>query len=190
MCCFLCIVPLVYSFFFVYLRGLIYYRILSYVPQRCSILAYTTSFQMTHSKRNNIDFKLLSFNVRGIRSSTKRKALFTWLSERKYDIIFLQETYSTAEVEDIWKTQWRGKLHFAQGSNRSCRVMILVRSDLDLDLKSVKCDDEGRWIIMEAEVQGSLFLFVNIYAPNKIQEQCSFFDNLNKDIEDCVVNIY
>ena len=59
--------------------------------------------------------------------------------------------------------------------------MILVRSDLDLDLKSVKCDDEGRWIIMEAEVQGSLFVFVNIYAPNKIQEQCSFFDNLNKD---------
>ena len=66
--------------------------------------------------------------------------------------------------------------------------MILVRSDLDLDLKFVKCDDEGRWIIMEAEVQGSLFLFVNIYAPNKIQEQCSFFDNLNKDFEDCVAN--
>ena len=66
--------------------------------------------------------------------------------------------------------------------------MILVRSDLDLELKSVKCDDEGRWIIMEAEVQGSLFVFVNIYAPNKIQEQCSFFDNLNKDIEYCVAN--
>ena len=100
-------------------------------------------------EKEYIDFKLLSLNVRGIRSSTKRKALFTWLSERKYDIIFLQETYSTAEVEDIWKTQWRGKLHFAHGSNRSCGVMILVRSDLDLDLKSVKCDDEGRWIIIE-----------------------------------------
>ena len=104
--------------------------------------------------------------------------------ERKYDIIFLQETHSTAEVEDIWKTQWRGKLHFAHGS----KVMILVRRDLDLDLKPVKCDNEGRWIIMEGEVQGSLFSFVNIYAPNKIQEQCSFFDILNKDIEDCVVN--
>ena len=66
-------------------------------------------------------------------------------------------------------------LHFAHGSSRSCGVMILVRSDLDLDLKSVKCDDEGCWIIMEAEVQGSLLLFVNIYSPNKIQEQCSFF---------------
>ena len=29
---------------------------------------------------------------------------------------------------------------------------------------------------MEADVQGSNFLFVNIYAPNKVQEQCHFFD--------------
>ena len=115
-----------------------------------------------------INFELLSLNVRGIRSPTKRKAIFTWLNERKYAIIFLQETYSTVDVEDIWKTQWQGKLHFAHGSNHSCGVMILVRSDLDFSVKSVNLDTEGRSIIMEAEVQGSLFLFVNIYAPNKI----------------------
>ena len=130
------------------------------------------------------DFKLLSLNVRGIRSATKRKALFTWLNERRYDIIFLQETYSTADVEDIWRTQWRGKLFFAHGSNHSCGVMILVRSDLDFNPRTISCDDEGRSIIIEAEVQGSPFLFVNIYAPNKVQDQCRFFDKFNKNIED------
>ena len=65
--------------------------------------------------------------------------------------------------------------------------MILVRSDLDFSLKSINLDSEGRSIIMEAEVQGS-FLFANIYAPNKVQEQCRFFENLNKNIEDFVVN--
>ena len=134
------------------------------------------------------DFKLLSLNVRGIRSATKRKALFTWLNERRYDIIFLQETYSTADVEDIWRTQWRGKLFFAHGSNHSCGVMILVRSDLDFNQRTISCDDEGRSIIIEAEVQGSPFLFVNIYAPKKVQEQCRFFEKLNKNIEDRVVN--
>jgi len=34
----------------------------------------------------------------------------------------------------------------------------------------------------------SFFLSVNIYAPNKVQDQCQFFDNLNKKIEDFVVN--
>ena len=109
-----------------------------------------------------LDFKLLSLNVRRIRSPTKRKALSTWLNERRYDIIFLQETYSTVDVEDIWRTQWRGKLFFAHGSNHSCGVIILVRSDLDFNPRTISCDDEGRSLIIEAEVQGSPFLFVNI----------------------------
>ena len=45
----------------------------------------------------------------------------------------------------------------------------------------------GRYIIMEAEVQGSSFLFVNIYAPNSVQDQCCFYDNLNKNIEENVI---
>ena len=31
-------------------------------------------------------------------------------------------------------------------------------------------------------------MFVNIYAPNKVQDQCRFSDKLKKNIEDCVVN--
>ena len=54
----------------------------------------------------------------------KRKALFTWLNEERYDIIVLQETYSTVDVEDIWRTQWRGKLFFAYGFNHSCGVKL------------------------------------------------------------------
>ena len=89
-------------------------------------------------------------------------------------IIFLQETYSTVDV-DIWRTQWRGKLFFAHGSNHCCGVMILVTSDLDFNPRIISCDYDGRSIITEAEVQGSPFLFVNIYAPNKVQDQCRFF---------------
>ena len=84
-----------------------------------------------------MDFKLLSLNARGIRSATKWKAIFTWLNKRRYDIIFLQETYSTVDVEYIWRTQWRGKLFFAHDSIHSCGVMILVRSDLDFNPRTI-----------------------------------------------------
>jgi len=122
-------------------------------------------------------------NVRGICSAKKRKALFLWLNERKYDIIFLQETYCTVEVEDIWSTQWQGKLFSSHGTNHSCGVMVLVRSDLDFNLKSFEADTQGCYVVMEADVQGSNFLFLNVYAPNKVQEQCLFFDHLNNIIE-------
>ena len=111
-----------------------------------------------------------------------------WLNERKYDIIFLQETYCTVEVEDTWRTQWQGKLFSSHGTNHSCGVMVLVRSDLDFNSKSVEADVQGRYVLVEADVQGSNFLFVNVYAPNKVQEQCLFFDNLNKIIENFVVD--
>ena len=138
-------------------------------------------------EKSGVDFKLLSLNVRGIRSPTKRKALFCWLGERKYDIVFLQETYSTIDIESVWRTQWQGKLYFSHGSNHSCGVMILVRDDLDFKLNFVRSDDNGRYIIMEAEVQGSSFLFVNIYAPNSVQDQFCFYDNLNKNIEENII---
>ena len=54
---------------------------------------------------NNISFKLLSLNARGIRSFEKRKALFGLLMKNKSDICFFQESYSTPEVEKIWKSQ-------------------------------------------------------------------------------------
>ena len=65
--------------------------------------------------------------------------------------------------------------------------MILVRDYLDFKLNLVRSDDNGRYIIMAAEVQGSSFLFVNIYAQNSVQDQCCFYDNLNKNIEENII---
>ena len=47
--------------------------------------------------------------------------------------------------------------------------MILVRGDLDFNLISIRTDDEGRYIVLEAEVQGANFLLVNVYVPNKVR---------------------
>ena len=133
--------------------------------------------------KDNVDFKLISLNVRGIRFATKRKALLLWLNKQKADIVFLQETYSTKEVEPVWNTQWKGKMFYSHGTNHSCGVLVLVRDDLEFKLNSSRTDDKGRFILIDATVQGSEFLFVNVYSPNKVPDQCSFFNNLNSLLE-------
>ena len=75
----------------------------------------------------NINFKLVSLNVRGIRSFEKRKAVFNWLYKSRADICFLQETYSTPEVE---KTVERRNL-FLTYSCHSKGTMILIKEQLD-----------------------------------------------------------
>ena len=52
---------------------------------------------------NNLQFKLLSLNVRSVRTFDKRKCILNWLGKQDVDICFLQETYSSNEIEKQWK---------------------------------------------------------------------------------------
>ena len=135
---------------------------------------------------NNINFKLLSLNARGIRSFDKRKTVFNWLCKSGADILFLQETYSSKEVENIWRKQWKGDMFFSHGSSHSRGVLILVREQLDFKLLSSKVDDQGRYILVHAMIQDTPFLLINIYAPNKCAEQSEFFKSISNEINTCV----
>ena len=132
----------------------------------------------------NIQLKTISLNVRSIRTFEKRKAIFNWLNKQKADICFLQETYSTKEVENQWKKQWQGDAFFAHGDNHSRGVLILIRKDLDFVLKSVRIDDEGRFVLLETLIQDTLFLLMNIYAPNKMSKQSIFYRDIQKLINE------
>ena len=131
---------------------------------------------------NNVCFNVLSLNVRGICDLTKRKSIFTWVRNRKTDIIFLQETYSTSDVIDSWKYQWPGDMCYSHGPNHSKGVLVSIRQTLQFELKSVKKETQGRFVIVEALVQKYPVLLINIYAPNKINEATDFYENLRSTL--------
>ena len=87
----------------------------------------------------NINFKCISLNVRGLNKSRKRRKTFRWLHQQNAQIVILQETYSKKKVENKWKTEWGGQMLFSHGQ-----------------------DKQGRCIILEAKVYESNFIFVNI----------------------------
>ena len=87
--------------------------------------------------RNN-EFNLLSLNVCGIRTFEKWKAVFSWLVNSDADIIFLQETYSTGNIENIWRKQWKGEMFFLHGSNNSSGVLVLIKDNLDFRYSKTK----------------------------------------------------
>ena len=129
---------------------------------------------MVETQVNNVDFKLISLNVRGIRDLSKRKAILSWIKKQKADITFLQETYSTPEIADNWQLQYKGKMFLSHGTNHSKGAAILVSSKLDFEAKSVIYNPDGRYVLIDAMIQDSPFLLLNIYAPNDTSEQCTF----------------
>ena len=122
----------------------------------------------------------MSLNVRGIRTFEKRKAVFSWLVNSDADIFFLQETYSTRDIENIWRRQWKGEMFFSHGSNHSRGVLILIRDNLDFKIHSTKVNSQGRYIFLEAYIHDSPHFLLNIYARNKCSEKFVFF----KDVSD------
>lgn len=124
---------------------------------------------------------VVSFNVNGIRNESKRRAIFNYLKHFDSHIVLLQETHSTKEDEVIWSNEWGSKIHFCHGSNMSKGVALLIKRNMLINIGAIRCDLQGRFIIVEIEIGDIQFLLVNVYAPN--EDDPTFFVKLFELIE-------
>ena len=62
--------------------------------------------------KTNFNFQIMSFNVRGLNDRKKRRSIFKWIKQKNIDMCLLQETYCTAKVEKIRRTNGVGKFYF------------------------------------------------------------------------------
>ena len=70
---------------------------------------------------------IITLNVRGIlNSSRKRRAIFRQFDNENASVIFLQETYSSNNQENLWSSEWGSKIHFCHSSKHSKGVAILL----------------------------------------------------------------
>ena len=128
------------------------------------------------------DFSVGSLNVRGLNNSIKRHAIFNWIKSKNIDIFMLQECYCVKEESSTWEEEWGGKCFFSYGSKHSKGTMIIFKPGLDIDVISTKLDTDGRYIIINLEIQGKSFFFINVYAPNKSTDKEDFFKILKLEL--------
>ena len=129
-----------------------------------------------------MNLKCISLNVRGINKSIKRRNLFCWLHNGKYDVIFLQETYSDDKIENIWRAEWGGDVFYSHGSKHSRGVMLLIKPTFKIENPDIIRDKKGRFLLVRASLQDEEFCFVNIYAPNDPSLQKTFFNELSNKL--------
>ena len=137
------------------------------------------------------ELQVLSLNVRGLRETTKRIKVFNYLNKFKADVIFIQEAHVVASDYDLWKSNWgRGGIVYNPFTERSAGQMILLRNKEDIISHDIIV--EGRCQILKIKKLGSVITLVNVYAPNKDEEQIIFYRNIqqhliNKPIEDYLI---
>ena len=135
--------------------------------------------------RQNICFELLSLNARGLRSFDRRKSFLIGYLNLPPIYVSSRKQIAPQKWKTCGKKQWKGKMFFSHGTNDSRGVLILVKR-LDFKLQSVKVDSEGCYILLEALIQDSPFVLLNIYAPNTSTEQCEFFKKIAEELKSSV----
>ncbi len=131
--------------------------------------------------------KCITLNVRGLRDGAKRSRLINYLNDNKVNIVFLQETFCTQELESEFLKEWKGKIyHSFSSSNHARGVCILISDNIKFDLVSEHKDKEGRLLLLNICINESDFSLLSVYSPNKEKERVSFI----KDTSDwCSENV-
>lgn len=130
----------------------------------------------------DIDLKILTLNVRGIRSRKKRKTLLSWFKQQeKPDVIFLQETYVNEKLNRILSKEWTGlTYHSYTDSAHSRGVSILMKNKLQIEVTSKHTCVEGRKLLLNVVYKDIKFTFVNLYAPTNYTDRIGFINSAQR----------
>ena len=123
----------------------------------------------------------MSYNVRGLNDDTKRKEVFYWIKKKNAQIIMLQETHSSQNTEHLWFKDWDGDIIFSHFSTQARGTAILFSKNLAKTIYTKIIDEEGRYIILDIDLNGLRLTLCSLYAPNVDNED--FFLNVINHIE-------
>lgn len=133
----------------------------------------------------NTSISAITLNCQGLRNSSKRKVLFSWLSCFSPTLVCLQETHSTSSAEfDHWvRTETDNQNNkprylalSSPGSARSRGVAILYSPCLTI-CKSAT-DSDGRLQVVQFSHNSTVFQLVNLYGPNQRKSGTAFFSSI------------
>ena len=77
--------------------------------------------------------KIICLNVRGLQNERKRRIIFKYARDRT-DIVLLQETHFTKQIQTVWKNEWAGKAIFAHGESNARGVCILFKKNICVNI--------------------------------------------------------
>lgn len=111
-------------------------------------------------------YNFVSWNVRGLGAVQKRHRIHAYLLRRKAQIVFFQESHLTDSETQKTRKKWRGKLYSAYSRGAT----IWIRHGVPFELLEQRRDDQGRYLLLKGNLDGTLIILGNIYAPNSDQD--------------------
>ena len=109
---------------------------------------------------------IITLNVNGLNAPTKRQRLAEWIQKQDPYICCLQETH--LETRDTYRLKVKGwkKIFHTNRDQRKAGFTTLISDKIYFQIKDVKRDKEGHYIMIKGSIQEEDITIINIYAPN------------------------
>ena len=109
---------------------------------------------------------IITLNVNGLNAPTKRQRLAEWIQKQDPYTCCLQETHLKKRETYRLKVKGWKKIFYANGDQKKAGVAILISDKIDFQIKAVKKDKEGHYIMIKGSIQEEAITIINIYVPN------------------------
>ena len=109
---------------------------------------------------------IITLSVNGLNAPTKRQRLAEWIQIQDLSICCLHETH--LKTRDTYRLKVKGwkKIFHANGEQKKAGVAILISDKIDFEIKAMKRDKEGHYIMIKGSIQEEDKTIINLYAPN------------------------
>ena len=101
-----------------------------------------------------------------LNAPTKRQRLAEWIQKQDPYICCLQETHLKRKDTYGLKVKGWKKIFHANGDEKKAGVATLISDKIDFEIKALKRDKEGHYIMIKGSIQEEDITIINIYVPN------------------------
>ena len=111
------------------------------------------------------DLSVITLNVNGLNAPTKRQRLAEWKQDAY--ICCLQQTH--LKTRDTYRLKLKGwkKTFHANRDQKKAGVAILISDKRDFEVKTMKRDKGGHYIMIKGSIQEVDVTIINIYAQHR-----------------------
>ena len=109
---------------------------------------------------------IITLNVNGLNAPTKRQRLAECIQKQDPYMCCLQETHlKTRDTYRLKVKGWKKTFH-ANGDQNKAGVPIFISDKINFEIKAMKRDKEGHYIMIKGSVQEEDITIINVYAAN------------------------
>ena len=95
---------------------------------------------------------IITLYVKGLNGPTQRQRLVEWIQKQDPYICCLQETHlKTRDTHGLKVKGWE-KIFHANRDQKKAGVAILISDKIDFNMKAVKRDKEGHYIMIKGSI--------------------------------------